>query len=155
MPVYRVDELMAQARQLAADYRRATGKTLAVSGEIAVSDAINLLGLEPAPEDADGYDALRVRDGTSLKVQVKARAIFGDKQRPNRVGQLKIDKNWDLTVLVLMDDDYQPIEMIEATRDAIGDALADTKTNKRGSLSVARFRNIGRCIWSSENPSAS
>ena len=50
--VYEIDKLMNEARRLAAEYRRATGKTLAISGEIAISDAIHLLGLEPAPADA-------------------------------------------------------------------------------------------------------
>ena len=48
MGVYQIDKLMGEARRLAAEYRRATGKTLAISGEIAISDAITLLGLEGA-----------------------------------------------------------------------------------------------------------
>ena len=40
MGVYQIDKLRGEARRLAAEYRRATGKTLAISGEIAISDAI-------------------------------------------------------------------------------------------------------------------
>ena len=57
MGVYRVDKLMSEARKLAAEYRKATGRTLAISGEIAINDAVVQLGLEPAPRDAEGYDA--------------------------------------------------------------------------------------------------
>lgn len=149
MGVYRVDKLMAEARKLAADYRRATGKTLAISGEIAVSDAIGLLGLEPAPADAEGYDALRVRagDDPSEKLQIKGRVVFDDTRRPNRLGQLKLDSPWDATVLVLMDEDYEPFEMIEARRAALEEALAEASPNRRGAISVGRFRAIGRLVW--------
>ena len=44
MSVYAVDKLIAQARQLAADYRRTTGKPLpGVSNEIALHDVLRLL----------------------------------------------------------------------------------------------------------------
>ena len=62
MGVYRVDKLMSEARKLAAEYRKATCRTLAISGEIAINDAIVQLGLEPAPRDAEGYDATRRRN---------------------------------------------------------------------------------------------
>ena len=70
MGVYQIDKLMGEARRLATAYRRATGKTLAISGEIAISDAITLLGLEAAPTDAEGYDALRNVDGECEKIQI-------------------------------------------------------------------------------------
>ena len=151
MSLYRIDKLMAEARRLAAEYRRATGKTLAISGEIAVSDAINALGLEPAPADADGYDAVRTDGERLLRLQVKARVVFDDTRRPHRLGQLKLDKDWDAIVLVLMDDDYEAMEMFEATRAAVEESLAEARPNRRGTLSVARFRNIGRCVWTRED----
>ena len=95
MGVYRVDKLMAEARRLAAEYRRATGKTLAISGEIAISDAINLLGLNPAPADADGYDASANLTGGPRRFQIKARVVFDDTNRPHRLGQLRLDRTWD------------------------------------------------------------
>lgn len=150
MSVYRVDKLMAEARKLAAEYRRATGKTLAISGEIAVSDAISLLELEPAPADAEGYDALRaVKDGIE-RLQIKARAVFDDSRRPARLGQLKLERAWDAVLLVLMNEDYEPLEIIEARRPALEEALADARPNKRGTVSVGRFRAIGRLLWTRE-----
>ena len=150
MGVYRVDKLMAEARKLAAEYRRATGKTLAISGEIAVSDAINLLDLEPAPSDAEGYDATRSYAGKLEKLQIKGRAVFDDTRRPGRLGQLKLDKSWDATVLFLMNEEYEAFEMIEANRAAIEATLADQKPNRRGSISVARFKMIGHTVWTRE-----
>lgn len=152
MDIYRVDKLMTEARRLAAEYRRATGKTLAISGEIAVSDAIGLLGLEPAPADAEGYDV--VRPATALRppcrLQVKARVVFDDTRRPHRLGQLKTDKPWDGILLVLMDENYEAIEMYEAAREVVEEALAEATPNRRGTLSVARFRNVGRLVWTRE-----
>ncbi|MGR8919112.1 MAG: hypothetical protein ACU85V_05795 [Gammaproteobacteria bacterium] len=147
MDLYQVDKLMAEARRLAAEYRRATGRTLAISGEIATSDAINLLGLEPAPEGASGYDAVRTSVEPHERVQVKARVVFDDSRRGQRLGQLGLDRGWDVLVLVLMDEDYEPGEIYEAPRAVLEEALAAMKPNRRGSLSVARFRNLGRLVW--------
>lgn len=150
MTIYRVDKLMAEARKLAAEYRRATGKTLAISGEIAISDAISLLGLEPAPGDAEGYDAIRQLPGGPEQLQIKARAVFDDTRRPHRLGQLKLDRGWDAVLLVLMNEDYEPLEILEARRPAIEAALADARPNKRGTISVGRFRAIGRLLWTQD-----
>ena len=142
---------MSEARRLAAEYRRETGKTLAISSEIATSDAIALLGLEPAPADADGYDVVRNMPSGAVRLQVKARAVFDDSRRPHRLGQLKLDKQWDAMLLVLMNEDYQPLEILEAPRAALETALADMRPNKRGTLSVARFRALGRVLWTMED----
>lgn len=150
MGVYQIDKLMGEARRLAAEYRRATGKTLAISGEIAISDAITLLGLEAAPADAEGYDALRSVEGGADKLQIKARAVFDDTRRPHRLGQLKLDKDWDAVLLVLMDENYEPVEIHEARRAPLEAALAEATPNKRGTVSVGRFKMIGRCLWSRE-----
>jgi len=49
---YSVNILMEQARSLAANYRKTTGKTLAgVSGELAVYDAIRLLKLQSVEDN--------------------------------------------------------------------------------------------------------
>lgn len=154
MGVYQIDKLMGEARRLAAEYRRATGKTLAISGEIAVSDAISILGLEPAPATAEGYDVVRTVAGLSEKLQVKARTLFDDTRRPHRLGQLRLDQAWDAALLVLMDENYEPIEIHEARRDALVAALAVATPNKRGTISVGRFKSLGRCLWSRDTSRA-
>jgi hypothetical protein len=151
MTVYQVDKLMAEARRIAAEYRRATGRSLAISGEIAVADAIGLLGLEPAPATAEGYDVQRVSaDGALERLQVKARAVFSDGRRPHRLGQLKLDKAWDGLLVVLMNEDYEALEIVAATRPAVEAALAEAKPNKRGTLSIGRLRAIGQVLWTRE-----
>ena len=154
MALYQIDKLMGEARRLAAEYRRATGKTLAISGEIAISDVINVLGLEPAPASAEGYDVVRTVDGVSEKLQVKARTLFDDNRRPHRLGQLRLDQAWDAALLVLMDENYEPFEIHEARREALAAALAQATPNKRGTVSVGRFKVIGRCLWSRDRDRA-
>ena len=141
MSVYQVDKLMGEARRLAAEYRRATGKTLAISGEIAVSDVIHLLGLEPAPADAEGYDVVRMRGDVRERLQVKARTVFDDTRRPARLGQLRMDKPWDAALLVLMDDDYEPIEIHEPP--SVGRDDADIEDSQPGVFGDVGQAHVG------------
>jgi hypothetical protein len=154
MGVYSVDRLISETRRLAAEYRRTTGKSLPVTAEIAVHDAIRLLQLEPAPEGTVGYDAISRLGPQPKRVQVKGRAIFDEHKSGHRIGQLKANQDWDAVVLVLMDDRYQTTEIFEADRQTIIDALEETEgsqRSKRGAMSVARFKIIGRLVWTLEN----
>ncbi|MGE0383719.1 MAG: hypothetical protein AB7Q97_03260 [Gammaproteobacteria bacterium] len=154
MSVYSIDRLMQEARRLAVEYRRSTGKTLPVSGELAVYDAIRLLGLEPAPEGSRGFDAIRRHGAGFDRLQVKARVIFDDTRRGHRIGQLQAGAEWDGVLLVLMDEAYEPSEILQADRAAVLEALeasADSRRANRGAMSVARFRIIGRRVWARES----
>jgi hypothetical protein len=153
MTVYSVDKLMAQARRLAADYRNATGKPLGgISVEIAEYDAARLLDLELCKDRAAGYDAIGHGSREGKKVQIKGRAIFDKQKSGQRIGQLKLDQEWDCVALVLMDDEFNPGEIYEAERADIIEALGDKagKRSKRGAMSVARFKIIGKLVWTRE-----
>ena len=54
MSVYSVDKLIAEARRLAKEYREVTGKTLPITGEIAINDAIRLLEMEASASNESG-----------------------------------------------------------------------------------------------------
>ncbi len=153
MSVYAADKLISQARQLATEYRRTMGKPLpGISTEIALHDAITLLSLEPAEEAGRGYDALDpARD--RMRIQIKSRAIFDESKSGQRVGQIKIDQPWDAVVLVLMDEAYEPYEIYEAERKALLGFMGKSSSSraKRGALSVARFKMIGRLAWARED----
>lgn len=152
-----LDVLMLQARQLAANYRRATGKTLAgVSGELSVYDAIRLLYLAPAPSQI-GYEAVGTEHSGDLegdKVQIKGRTIFSDSKNKNaqRIGQLKMEQNWDSVVLVLLDDDYEAFEIYEIDRATLTENVVDksNKKAKKGAMTIARFKKISTLAWSRE-----
>jgi len=152
MAVYDVDKLMTEARKLAATYRRATGKALGISTEIAVHDVIRLMKLIPAQPGTGGYDAIGTGPREGRRIQIKGRTLFSDKKGGQRIGQIKADQEWDSIMLILMDEDYEPQEIFEASREAIAEATADTSASRarRGAMSVARFRAIGKRVWSRE-----
>lgn len=155
MSVYSVDKLIAQARLLATEYRRTTGRPLAgISGEISQHDAARLLDLELRPGENAGYDAIGRGAREGRRIQIKARAIFDQGKSGQRIGQIKVDQDWDSVVLVLMDDSFEPFEIYEADREDLVEALeqgADGNRGKRGAMSVARFKAIGRLAWTREN----
>jgi len=151
MGVYASDKLISQARQLAADYRRAMGKPLpGISNEIAEHDAIRLLQLAPKTEETGGYDAIDpARD--NKRIQIKSRTIFDESKSGQRMGQIKVEQPWDSVLLVLMDEDYEPYEMYEADREEIMEYLDSSSSRaKRGAMSIARFKIIGRLVWTRE-----
>ena len=153
MALYSDHKLMAEARRLAAEYRRTTGKPLAISNEIALHDAARLLDLELPESPPAGYDAVGRGSREGLRIQVKARAIFDESKPGQRIGQLKLDREWDLVLLVLMDEEYEPYEIYQAERETILENLGETGRaahNRRGAMSVVRFKCISRLVWTRE-----
>lgn len=149
MSVYSVDRLMAQTRKLAADYRKATGQPLPLTAEIANFDAARLLDLDLLQPSPAGYDAIGLSDARKgLRYQIKGRAIFDESKSGQRIGQLKLEQEWDAVLLVLLDGEYQPFAIYEADRETLAEALAESPPNKRGAMSVARFRIIAQLVWS-------
>ncbi len=153
MALYAADKLIAQARALAAEYRRTMGKPLpGIGNEVAEHDARRLLCLDAAPADAGGYDAIDpARDGK--RIQIKSRLITDDARSSPRIGQIRLEQEWDSVVLVLLDEDYRPTEILELDRDELLEYVdrSSSARVRRGVLSVARFRAIGRLLWSAEN----
>ena len=153
MSLYAADKLIAQARVLAAEYRRTMGKPLpGISNEIAEHDAVKLLQLQPRPEGETGYDAIDPARGDK-RIQIKSRTIFDESKSGQRLGQLKLERQWDSVVLVLMDENYEPYEIYEAERDDILEFIDSSSSSraKRGAMSVSRFKIIGRLAWTKEN----
>lgn len=154
MSLYSVDKLISEARRIAAEYRRTTGKPLGISAEIARHDACTYLDLEP-DEDAVGYDALGLsEERKDVRFQIKGRAIFDEKKGGQRLGQIKIDQNWDKILLVLMDEDFETTDIYEASKEDMLNDIDETDDNrnrkKRGAMSVARFKRLAQLVWSRE-----
>jgi len=154
LSVFSVDKLISEARRIAADYRRATGKTLGgVTGEIAENDAARLLNLELSEDKNSGFDAIGKGKREGKKIQIKGRAIFDNTKSTQRIGQLKVNQEWDSVLLVLMNEDFEPVEIFEAERSNLIESLdetSDSKRNKRGAMSVSRFKHLAHLVWSSE-----
>ena len=150
MSLYSVDKLISEARRIAADYRRATGKPLGISAEIAQHDACTYLQLEPQ-EEAVGYDAIGIAEQRKgQRFQIKGRAIFDEQKGGQRLGQIKTDQDWDKILLVLMNEEFDTTEIYEASRENIIKDIADSANsnrNKRGVMSVARFKKIAQLVW--------
>ena len=149
MAVYDVDKLMLEARKLAANYRRATGKALGISSEIATHDVIRLMKLVPAEPGAGGYDAIGTGSREGKYIQIKGRTLFKDQKSGQRIGQIKLEQEWDSIMLILMGEDYEPRKIYEADREEIIEAVAESsaKRAKRGAMTVARFKAIGARVW--------
>ena len=152
MSLFAVDKLISEARRLAAEYRRTTGKSLGISGEIAKHDACRLLDLKLC-EEQQGFDAMGLGERDGKRIQIKGRAIFNEAKGGQRIGKLKIDQEWDSIVLVLMDEDFEPYEIYEVDREEIMQDInkaGKSKRAKRGVMSVARFKNVGHLAWTRE-----
>ena len=152
MSVYSYDKLIEQTRRLAADFRRTTGTMLPVSGEIARHDVSHHLDLDLNNDQTAGYDAIGKNEREGLRIQIKSRVV-GDTVKPgHRIGQLNTDGNWDRVILSLMDDEFEPLEMYEVSRDDVVEAIngSSSKRKKRGALSVAKFKIIGELVWARE-----
>ncbi|PHS69062.1 MAG: hypothetical protein COB23_07905 [Methylophaga sp.] len=152
MELYSIDKLMHETRQLAAKYRETTGSTLPVTGEIARFDVAKALSLQLIDDPTLGYDAMGTGDRQDLRVLIKGRVIFEDSRSNVRIGQINPDGRWDNIIMVLFNDDYLPVEMYEATSQDIETAISpNSKSKKRGAMSVARFKIISQLVWTRED----
>ncbi len=142
-----IEEILEQAKQLAARYKKLTGKPLGITGEIAEFNAASLLNLELAEARTAGYDAIGSDD---RKIQIKGRCLPENAKPGQRVGSIRLDHEWDTVLLVLMDESFNVQEMWEAQRPAIEEALlapGSKARNERGALAVSKFKQIGRKVW--------
>lgn len=151
MDVYDVDKLMQQARKLASQYHQVTGKPLGISNEIAVHDVVRLMELQPAVSinaESLGYDAVGAGSRQGKRIQIKGRTISNQAKSNPRIGQIKLDQDWDLVMLIIMNEGYEPLQIYEADRENIIEMLQNSsKRRNRGALSVARFMKIGQLVW--------
>ncbi len=150
MSLYSIKKLINETRRLAAEFKRTTGTMLPVSGEIARFDVSHHLGLTLCQENNCSYDAIGKGQRDGQRVLIKSRVI-GDKVKPgHRIGQLNLNGEWDIIIISLMDNEFEPVEMYQLSREKILIALPENN-RKRGSLSVAKIRNVGERVWCREH----
>jgi hypothetical protein len=146
----RILEVLRAAKTLAQEYRRLTGKPLGITGEVAEYEAARLLRVELTPARQAGYDATEVRDGVVRRLQIKGRCLLPNCKPGQRVGSIDIEKEWDATLLVLLNENFDATAIYEADRAAIIAALTvpgSKARNERWPLGVAKFRAIGKLRW--------
>ena len=144
---------MLEARKLAADFRKATGKPLGISNEIAVHDVIRLMHLKPVEAGVGGHDAIGTGEREGKRIQIKGRTWNPDAKTTQRIGQIKMEAEWDSIMLIIMDENYEPLEIYEAERDDIVETVKKTskKRRSRGAMSLHKFKALGKQVWSKED----
>ena len=146
----RVGAILDEVRRLAIEYRAETGKPLGVTAEIAEFEAARLLGLELSEPRQPGYDAVRLHGSGPKRLQIKGRCILDDSKPGQRVGSIKLDKEWDAVLLVLLNEMFEPTAIYQAERAAIEGTLSapgSKARNERGALAVSKFKSIAKRVW--------
>ena len=157
---YDVALLMMQTRKLAADYRQQTGQALPVTEELARFDAVTILGLDKV-EDQDGIDAVDkpIVDAHSQNTEhlaeqvidrylIKGRVIFKGGKARQKLGKLALQANWTYLLMVIYDADYMPSQIVSVKRTIIDKEMQSLAQDKRGSMTVAKYKAIGNLEWS-------
>ena len=142
----RIREILADAKRLAVEYYKITGKPLGVTGEVAEYVAAETLGLQLVSARTYGYDALR----GSERIQIKGRAHGKKTDSGQKIGTIRTDAPCDVVMLVLLDNTMlDPREIWEASLEAVLRRLKvpGSKARDRGVLSVPEFKAIGAKIW--------
>jgi hypothetical protein len=146
----RIMEILREAKKLAQEYRTLTGKPLGITGEVAEYEAARILGIELTPARQAGYDALEHQDGKARRLQIKGRCRLPGCKPGQRVGSVDITKEWDAVLLVLLDENFEALEIHEAERAAVLKALSapgSKARNERGALAVTKFKSIAKLRW--------
>ncbi|MBI3553008.1 MAG: hypothetical protein HY077_10880 [Elusimicrobia bacterium] len=141
---------MENVRSLAIDYYQETGKPLGITGEMAEFEAARIMKLELCDARQAGYDARRAGKLGPQRIQIKGRRIMDDSKPGQRLGRIRLDHEWDSVMLVLLDERYHAMEIFEAERHEVKQALekpGSRSRNERGALGVGKFKSIGRRVW--------
>ena len=147
----KLKNLIESIKKNAVEYYQLTGRPLGVTGEIAEFEAAEILDLELAEVRQGGYDA---QSKNVEKIQIKGRCIIDKSKKGQRLSSIKIDKEWDKVILVLLNKAYEPFEIYEASRTKIEKEIkrpGSKARNLRGSLGLSKFKSIATLIWTNNS----
>jgi hypothetical protein len=143
--------LLSQAKILAIRYKALTGKPLGITGEVAEFEAARLLPtLKLAEAREPGFDATEVRGDKMWKLQIKGRCLPEHVTPGQRLGAIDRNKEWDAVLMVLMNFNFETLEIWEASRAKVLEALGEPGSksrNERGAMGVSKFKQIGKKRW--------
>lgn len=151
----RILSILRDAKRLAQEYRELTGKPLGITGEVAEYEAARILDVRLTPARQDGYDAIETRNGKEWRLQIKGRCLLNQCKRSQQLGSIRIEKEWDAVLMVLLNQDFDAIEIWEADRSTVITALTapgSKARNERGAMAVSKFKAIGKLRWRSKPP---
>ncbi len=148
-----IEKILTAAKLLSRRYKELSGKPLGITGEVAEFEAARRLGLELADARSPGYDARKKEADSELLIQIKGRSYprsVGESGQ--RIGKMDFTKKWDAVVLVLMDENFEVREILQASRKQIEDRLRSLPVSEngkqthtqRGALTVPMFRSISK-----------
>lgn len=144
----RVMQILKEAKLLAQEYRALTGKPLGITAEVAEYEVARILDLQLTPARHAGYDAVRLADGR--RYQIKGRCVLPDSKPGGRLGSIKISKEFDGVLFVVLDENFNAQSIYEADRPVVIDALTSPGSrarNERFSMSMSLFKRKGRKVW--------
>jgi hypothetical protein len=142
--------VLSEAKLLAREYYRLTGKPLGITGEVAEYEAARILGIDLTPARQAGYDAVEQRHGRTWRLQIKGRCLLPNAKPGQRLGRIDILKDWDAVLLVLLDENFDATAIYEAGRSDVVGALLQPGSrarNERGALGIGKFRSIASERW--------
>ncbi len=148
--------LLREAKRLAVEYYKLTGKPLGVTGEVAEYEAAEKLGLTLADARTPLFDAFREIDGRREYFQIKGRAVSPAMRYRGRVPKIKYEGDFDAVLLVLLDrSTFEAIEIWRAERADVMDRLTapgSRARNERGQMGINQFKSIAgpHPIWPSQ-----
>lgn len=149
------EAILADVKRLAVEYYEATGRPLGVTGEVAEFEAAKKLKLKLARARTAGYDATRKSKGRSEKIQIKGRRLAGaGSPYRGRTSKIDLTKPFDSVVLVLLDENYETVEIWKAPRKKVECRLSapgSKSRNDRGSLGISQFKSIAKRVWAKES----
>src|SRR5688500_3922110 len=88
----RIVNILKEAKKLAQEYKKLTGKPLGIKGEVAEYEAARILGLELTPARQAGYDATENADVGKRRLQIKGRCLETNCKPGQRVGRIDLKK---------------------------------------------------------------
>lgn len=106
-----VMSILRDAKRLAQQYRRATGKPLGITGEVAEYEAARLLGLRLTEARQAGFDAIEEYDGNVRCLQIKGRCLLSGCKPGQRMGSIDVEKQFDSVLLVLLGENFDVTEI--------------------------------------------
>jgi hypothetical protein len=139
--------VIQDAKEVAKRYRNLTGKPLGVTAEVGEFTAAELINLQLMKARQPGYDAI-APDGH--RIQIKARCVLPESKKNQHLGSIRLKHEWDTVMFILLDGDFEPLEIYEAKRPDIERELTrpgSTARNVRGSLAVSKFKSIASLVW--------
>tara|TARA_Y100001954_G_C15517434_1_gene457577 strand:+ start:184 stop:588 length:405 start_codon:yes stop_codon:yes gene_type:complete len=109
--------------------------------------AAKILVLELKPARTKGFNAT---DPDGKKYEIKVRCVRQNKSNSQQTSKINIDAEWDYLLLILMNPDFEPLEIHRAKFMDVKRAICEpssTARNKRQTPLISMVKSIGKRIW--------